>query len=112
MWLVVSAPKTGTGVYSGTVDIAPPDPPSIPQPFNPANVTETTVGSATFTFSDGNNATFAYTVNGVTQSKAITREVFVASRHRMPVASAYDQRLPRHTRIALRTAQNIAVPGR
>jgi hypothetical protein len=35
------------------------------------------VGKATFTFSDGNNATFAYTVNGITQSKAITREVFV-----------------------------------
>ena len=29
-----------------------------------------------FTFSDGNDATFAYTVNGVSQAKAITREVF------------------------------------
>ena len=34
------------------------------------------VGSASFTFSDGNTATFNYTVNGITQSKAITREVF------------------------------------
>jgi len=34
------------------------------------------VGTATFTFSDGNNASFAYTVNGVSQVKAITREVF------------------------------------
>jgi hypothetical protein len=34
------------------------------------------VGAASFTFSDGNNATFAYTVNGVSQIKAITREVF------------------------------------
>ena len=36
----------------------------------------TAVGTATFTFSDGNNAQFAYTVNGVSQAKAITRQVF------------------------------------
>jgi hypothetical protein len=29
-------------------------------------------------FSDGANGTFAYTVNGVAQTKAITREVFVS----------------------------------
>ena len=28
------------------------------------------------TFANGNSATFAYTVNGVTQTKAITRQVF------------------------------------
>ena len=33
---------------------------------------------ATFTFADGNHGTFAYTVNGVSQSKPITREVFVS----------------------------------
>jgi hypothetical protein len=27
-------------------------------PFNPGNVVETVVGTATLTFSDGNNATF------------------------------------------------------
>ena len=36
----------------------------------------TKVGTATFTFSDGNNATFAYSVDGVSQTKPITREVF------------------------------------
>jgi hypothetical protein len=77
MWLVVSAPKTGTGIYAGTV-YRTTGPSFDSQPFNPANVTETAVGRATFTFSDGNNATFAYAVNGVTQSKAITREVFVS----------------------------------
>jgi len=35
------------------------------------------VGTATFSFVDGNNANFAYTVNGIAQNKAITREVFV-----------------------------------
>jgi len=34
------------------------------------------VGTATFTFTNGNSGTFNYTVNGVTQTKAITREVF------------------------------------
>lgn len=34
------------------------------------------VGTATFTFADVSNGTFAYSVNGVAQSKAITREVF------------------------------------
>ena len=33
------------------------------------------VGSATFTFTDGNTATFNYTVDGVTQTKTITRQV-------------------------------------
>jgi glycerol-3-phosphate dehydrogenase len=47
-------------------------------PFNPANVVATAVGNATFTFADGNNASFAYTVNGIAQMKAITREIFAA----------------------------------
>jgi hypothetical protein len=38
----------------------------------------TAVGTAAFTFSDGANASFAYTVNGLAQTKAITREIFVA----------------------------------
>jgi hypothetical protein len=41
-------------------------------------VQRTPVGTASFTFADGNNATFAYTVNGVSQSKPITRQVFRA----------------------------------
>jgi hypothetical protein len=34
------------------------------------------VGSATLTFSDANNGTLSYTVNGVSGSKAITRQLF------------------------------------
>jgi hypothetical protein len=75
MWLVVTAPKTAAGVYSGTL-YRTTGPPFNALPFNPANVTPTAVGSATFTFNDGNNATFSYTVNGVQQAKAITREIF------------------------------------
>ena len=36
----------------------------------------TPMGSATFTFTDSNNGTFAYVVNGVSQSKPITKQVF------------------------------------
>ena len=47
-------------------------------PFDPAAVAGTVVGNATFTFANGNSATFAYTVNGVSQTKTITREIFRA----------------------------------
>ena len=75
MWLVATAPKTGPGVYSGTL-YRTTGPPFNSVPFNPANVVATPVGTATFSFTDGNNASFAYTVNGISQAKAITREVF------------------------------------
>ncbi len=45
-------------------------------PFNSANVTRSDVGSATITFASGNAATLAYTVNGVTQTKPLTRQLF------------------------------------
>ena len=45
-------------------------------PLNPADVVLTAFGTTTFTFSDGNDASFAYTVNGNSQDKAITRQVF------------------------------------
>jgi 3',5'-cyclic AMP phosphodiesterase CpdA len=46
-------------------------------PFDPAKVSRTVVGTATFTFADGNAATFAYTLKGVTQTKSISRQSFV-----------------------------------
>jgi hypothetical protein len=45
-------------------------------PFNPASVVPTAVGAATISFTDGNTGTFAYTLNGVSQTKAVTRQVF------------------------------------
>ena len=45
-------------------------------PWLPSGVSLTEVGSASFTFSDMNNGTFAYTVEGVSQSKAITRQLY------------------------------------
>ena len=47
-------------------------------PFDTSKVVETPVGTATVTFANGNAATFAYTVNGTSRTKAITRQVFVS----------------------------------
>jgi len=51
-------------------------PPFNSTPFNSQSVVATPAGVATFTFTDGNAASFTYTLDGVTQTKAITREVF------------------------------------
>jgi len=77
MWLVATTTKTAPGTYTGTL-YQTSGPPFNAVPFDSAKVVATSVGTATFTFTDGNNGTFAYTVNGVSQTKAITRQVFVA----------------------------------
>ena len=78
MWLVVTAPKIAPGTYSGTL-YRTTGPAFNAVPFNPASVAPTAVGTVTLNFTDGNTGTFAYTVNGVAQVKAITREVFSGS---------------------------------
>ena len=75
LWLVAAAARTGPNVYAGKLYTGT-GPPFNSMPFDPLKVIPTEVGMATLTFADGNNATFAYTVNGIAQSKAITREVF------------------------------------
>jgi hypothetical protein len=81
LWLVVTAQKTGPNVYSG--DLYRTSGARF-DAFKAGDVVATKVGTATFTFTDGNNATFDYTVqlagmaSPATQSKPITREVFTA----------------------------------
>jgi hypothetical protein len=77
LWLSVTAPQAAAGTFSGTL-YRTTGPPFNTTPFLPAAVTATAVGTATFTFSDGNTGTFSYTVNGVSQTKAITRQILVA----------------------------------
>jgi hypothetical protein len=78
LWLVMSdGAKTGAATYSGTL-YRTTGPPFDANPWNPLQVTTTPVGSATFAFADSDNGTFSYTVNGVTQSKPITRQLFSA----------------------------------
>jgi serine protease len=76
LWLSVLATTMAPGVFTGSL-MRTRGPPFSATPFDPAMVTDTAVGTATFTFSDENHGTFAYTVGDVTQSKPITREVFV-----------------------------------
>ncbi|HEY0422176.1 MAG TPA: NBR1-Ig-like domain-containing protein, partial [Rhodopila sp.] len=75
LWLTLTAPRTATNTYSGTL-IKATGPAFDAVPFNPAQVVGTSVGSGTLTFTDINNGTFAYTVNGISQTKTITRQVF------------------------------------
>ena len=76
LWLVMSnGNKTATNTYSGVL-YRTSGPAFNAVPFDPQMVVLTEVGTGTFTFSDANNGVFAYTVDGVTQSKPITRNVF------------------------------------
>jgi hypothetical protein len=81
LWLSVTANNIAAGVYQGTLYLTQ-GPPFNAVPFNPASVTASVVGTATFRFASGNSATFTYTVNTnsgpVTQTKSITREIFRA----------------------------------
>jgi hypothetical protein len=74
-WLAMSTRRTATNTFSGIL-YQTRGPAFDAVPFNPANVTVIPVGFGTLTFIDTDNGTFEYTVNGVSQSKAITREVF------------------------------------
>ena len=78
-WLVMSANKTAPDTFAGTLFQAT-GPPFDAVPFPPigsaGGATGAAVGSGTLTFSDANNGSFAYTVNGISQTKSITRETF------------------------------------
>ncbi len=71
-WLTMTANKSAEGVYGGQVNK------TTGAPFNafvpPA--TPTAVGTATITFTSASTASFAYTVNGISQTKAITLQNF------------------------------------
>jgi hypothetical protein len=81
LWLVMTAPKTTSGVYSGTFyRLSGPAFSTVPFPSlgSPGGATAIAVGSGTLTFSDANNGSFAYTINGSAQTKPITRQIFGA----------------------------------
>lgn len=76
MWLVGSNVSRTTGnTFSGQL-FRTAGPAFNAVPWNPSQVSVTQVGTVTLTFSDANNGTFAYTVNGVSQAKPITRQVY------------------------------------
>ncbi len=81
MWLVVTARQTAPGAFAGNL-YRTGGPPFFADPFDPAKVVATLVGTATFWFVDGNNGTLTYSVLDrgypVAGSSKITREIFAA----------------------------------
>jgi len=78
LWLVMPNGAKGSGdTWSGTL-YRTTGPAFNASPWNPLDVAATAVGTATFAFTDGDNGTFSYTVNGLAQSKAIVREAFAS----------------------------------
>lgn len=76
MWYVIPGGTwTSANVFSGTI-YATSGPPASGATFSPDAVQRRAVGSGTVTFSDANNGTFAFVINGVTGSKPITRQPF------------------------------------
>ena len=76
LWLVMSnGTKTGEATYSGTLS-RHTGPWFHAVPWDPSVVTSSVAGNASFAFANADNGTFTYTLNGITQSKAITRYQF------------------------------------
>ena len=78
LWFVMSngnltAPNTFTGALYRTRG-----PAFSATPWSASGVSVTAAGTGTFTFTDSNNGSFAYTVDGITQSKPITRQIYSA----------------------------------
>jgi hypothetical protein len=75
MWLVMPDGRRSGNSWTGAL-YRTTGPAFNSVPFNPQQVVATEVGSATFSFTDSDNGTFSYTVGAISQSKAITRQVF------------------------------------
>jgi hypothetical protein len=71
-WLSMLANRTSGATYTGPIYVTTGSPFNA-TPFPPVTAPPTQVGIGTVTFSDGNNGSFAYTVNGVAQTKTIGR---------------------------------------
>ena len=74
-WLSMTATAAGADTFAGTL-YETRGPPFHATPFDPGAVMRRAVGTGTLTFRDADSASFAYVVNGVAQTKVITREVF------------------------------------
>jgi serine protease len=74
-WLSMTAQRSGANTFTGTL-YQTTGPPYSAVPFNPAQVQRLAVGVGTLTFTDGNNGSFAYAVNGIVRAKSITRQAF------------------------------------
>ncbi|APV50875.1 hypothetical protein BWI17_14975 [Betaproteobacteria bacterium GR16-43] len=77
MWIILSRGDRTPGTQSFTGDLFRTTGPVFSSvPFTPSNVVATKVGTATFTFTSPTAGTFAYTLNGISQTKSIVRQEF------------------------------------
>jgi hypothetical protein len=74
-WISMTANRTTDNVFTGTL-YETRGPAINAATFDPSAVSYNAVGLGTLTFSDANNGSFVYTVNGTTRTKPITRMVF------------------------------------
>jgi hypothetical protein len=75
MWFMMSGGSWSGNVFTAAV-YQTSGPSYTAASFDPNNVHVNPAGTATLTFADTNNGTFAYTVNGVTGTKDISRLAF------------------------------------
>ncbi len=74
-WLAMTANKAADNSYQGDL-YSVSGPAFNAVPFDPSLVSGTIVGSGTLAFSDQDNGTFSYLLNGFQQTKPIVRQVF------------------------------------
>ncbi len=78
LWLVITrGERVNANTWAGAI-FQTKGPAFSAVPWDPAQVTATQVGTGTLRFTDANNGSFAYTVNGVTQTKDITRQLYAS----------------------------------
>ncbi len=76
MWLVIpDARRSGVETFTGPIYRTRGNAFNS-APWNVNSVVVTQVGTVTLTFTDSNTGIFAYTVDGITQTKPITRQVY------------------------------------
>ena len=73
MWYVATCTVTGTTCAGSLLRTTGP---AFGPTFNSSQVQVFTAGTVSVSFTDGNNATLTYTVNGVSANKTITRQLF------------------------------------
>ena len=74
LWMVMdNMRKVGTNSYFGNIYQTRSSPFSA---YDGSQFTATQVGTATLSFSDASNGTFNYTVNGITETKPITKFIY------------------------------------
>ena len=76
LWLVITrGERVAANTWTGAI-FQTRGPAFSAVPWDPAQVTATAVGTGTLRFTDANNGSFAYNVNGVLQTKDITRQIY------------------------------------